>query len=345
MKKLLILLFSIAILAGCGNKNGQPGQENEDQKAENTIRKKSSSGKTLELLLVADRNVYAGDTKDRIKELFAHPQETFMTVEPIFDIVNIPYSSFQNTEMFRVHRNVIICNIGSENQNKVYRSEDQYAAPQIVYEFSVKNLKALDSLMTKYASKVIEDMYTQEHRRIIKAFNGMRNTKLMQELKKNFDFTLTLSDEFEIAKMNDEFAWIRKEAKDFSIGVLVQVMPYTDKKQFDEAVVLNSLDSTMKKYVPGPAEGSYMGTERRWEFTHKQTKVSGQFAMETRGMFRTFGDYLGGPFVNYTVITPDNKTLVQLTAYTFSPRNTNQMPYAKRDHLMQVESICHSIKF
>lgn len=337
MKKTLVsivmVVLGVILFGSCENKTAEPMQ------------KKGSCGKTLEMLLVADRDVYCGNTKQLIDTLFTHPQEAFLTPEPIFDLVNIPTSSFHNTDMFQAHRNVVMCDIKPDNPNKVYKYADRWSSPQIVFEFAVTDRKTLDSFLVKYAPMVIDEMYNAEYRRIIKAFAGIKGVELMHKVKDVFGFELTFSDEFEIAKMSDDFAWIRKETKDFGIGVLIQTLPYTDKKQFDLETVLNNLDITMKNNVPGPADSSYMGTERRWEFVHRPITLAGQYATETRGMWRTFGDFMGGPFVCYTLVNPNNKQLVMLTAYTYSPRNTKSAPYAKRDHLMQVDGICRSITF
>ena len=73
--------------------------------------KKGSSGKALEILLVANKNVYNGFVKDSILAILHQPQECLNQPEQSFDVVNIPVSSLQNTEMFKAHRNIIIIKI------------------------------------------------------------------------------------------------------------------------------------------------------------------------------------------------------------------------------------------
>ncbi len=337
MKKTTMLLFvaltAASMMVSCGSKE-RPAQG-----------KKGSSGKTLEMLLVADKTVYSGSTKLLIDSLFRCPQEGFLMPEPIFDVVNIPPSSFNNAEMFQAHRNIIICDINPENPNKVYKSNDKWAAPQVVYDFAMKDRHALDSFLAKCAPMIINDMRMADRRRVIKAFNSMRAPDVMNRIKENFGFSLTVSDEFEIAKMTDDFAWIRKETKDFGVGVLVKTMPYKDKAVFEEKEILRNLDTMMKQHVPAPAENSYMGTERRVDAARQQVTMAGQYCIETRGMWRTFGDFMGGPYVNYTLLTPDQKTVVMLTGYVYATRTTKSTPYSKRDYLMQADGICWSIAF
>lgn len=330
------------LVAGCGSNSGKTDADG-NPISEKKMEKKGSSGKTLEVLLVSENSVYTGATKELIDSLFKQPQVGLPGNEPMFDLVHIPTSSFKNTEMFRVHRNVLIFDINAENPNKVYRHADEWAAPQIVFEFMVKDAESLAALLRKYYPSVLEDIYRAEHRRIIKAFNGQSGYDLRADVKRQFGFDLAFSDEFRAANLEQpspDYAWIRKEAKDFSIGVLVKVVPYTSKSQFEEPALLTQIDSMMRN-VGGPADGSYMGTECRMPFYTKQDPTMDQssYCVETRGCWRLFGDFMGGPFVNYALLSPDNKHIVMLCAYAYSPR------FPKRDYLMQVESICHSIRF
>lgn len=313
-----------------------------------TSTKRGSSGKTLEVLLVADKETYSGDTKNLIDSLFRRPQAGMPQIEPIFDLVNIPVSSFRNTEMFQVHRNVIICDINPENPNKVYFHTDQHAEPQVVFDFAVTDRNKLEELLKKYEKRIIEDIYATEHRRMYNVFKAIEGVEIREAIKKQFGFSMIFSNEFEIAKPNNpepDFMWIRKETKDFGIGVLIHVAPYNSQKQFEESVILNNLDTLMRHHVPCSAPESYMGTERRLDFTTQPVKFeNNSYCIETRGCWRAFGDFMGGPFVTYTLASPDNNQIVTLTGYVYYPSGRIKN-LSKRDLLMQVEGICHTLKF
>ncbi|MBP9991096.1 MAG: DUF4837 family protein [Bacteroidales bacterium] len=335
MKRILVVFTCLLMLAACGPQT-------------TTSTKKGSSGKTLEVLLVADKETYSGETKELIDSLFQRPQDGMPQMEPIFDLVNIPVSSFRNTEMFQAHRNVIICDINPKNPNKVFFHTDQYAAPQVIFDFAVTDRAKLEELLQKYEKRILEDIYKTEHRRMYKVFKSIEDVEIRETIKKQFGFSMIFSNEFEIAKPNNpspDFMWIRKEAKDFGIGVLIQVSPYTDQKQFEEAVILDNLDTMMRHHVPTSAPGSYMGTERRLDF-HSQpvTFEDASYCLETRGCWRSFGDFMGGPFVTYTLSSPDNTQLITLTGYVYYPSGRLKN-LSKRDLLMQVEGICHTFKY
>ena len=174
----------------------------------------------------------------------------------------------------------------------------------------------------------------------------MENHEITAAIRKQFGFGLTFSNEFAIAKQKEDFAWIRKEAKDFGIGVLIDEFPYTDQNVFDEQHILDRLDTIMKRHVPASADNSYTGIERRQEngeylapIVRRQVVFDSGYCIETRGSWRSFGDFMAGPFVNYTFLSPGKKKVIMLTGYVYCPRNK---PWTKRDLLMQVEGICWS---
>ncbi len=328
-------------VCGCSHNN----------KSEQEPQKKGSSGKTLELLIVANDNVYVGDTKELVDSIFGSLQDCLPQPEKKFDIVNIPISSYQNTDMFKNHRNVIILDVNTGNSGKVYKHIDEYAAPQVIFDFAMKSPQALQESLRGYAEMMLDELYKAEHRRIIKAYRGMDGYELNKAIEEQFAFRLQFSNEFAMAKQAEDFAWVRKEAKDFGMGVLIDVMPYKNESAFSENSILDHIDTIMKRYVPSTEPGSYTGIERRKnakgeylaQILSRTVEFPGsEYCVETRGCWRSFGDFMGGPFVAYSVLSPDKKYVVTLMGYVYCPRN---QPWTKRDLLMQVESVCWSLKW
>ena len=108
MKKIFFVMLAAVLLAGCHSRQNE------------AIMKRSSSGKTLEVLLAADRGLYNGATKVLIDSIFRQAQEGLPQPEARFDVVNVPVSSLRNTQMFQMHRNIIICDVKEGNPDKLY---------------------------------------------------------------------------------------------------------------------------------------------------------------------------------------------------------------------------------
>lgn len=329
MKRIAIIMLSVALLCGACH-----SRQNE------AILKKSSSGKTCEVLLAADKSTYSGDTKELIDSIFREIQPGLPQAEPRFDLVNIPVSSLHNTQMFQMHRNIVLCDVNPENPDKVYISHDKWATPQTMVDIAAKSDASLRDLLRRYEKRIKQEIYRDEHQRIINAFYNIRNVELMQRVEKKFGFKMTFSEDFVWGDEDADFAWIHKETKDFSLGIMIHTMPYQSENQFEVTKIDNRLDTLMRRHMTAPAEGSYMGTERRVEIVHSRYDYAGsKYCIETRGLWRTFGDFMGGPFVSYSVLSPDGTQIVEVTGYVYCPR------FDKRDYLMQVEGICNSIEW
>lgn len=323
-----ILLATTMVFASCHSRQNE------------AIIKKSSSGKTCEVLLAADKNVYIGETRELIDSILREIQPGLPQPEPRFDVVNVPVSSLRNTAMFQMHRNIILCDVDPSNPDKLYISHDKRATPQVMVDVAAKSDSSLRHLLRTHAQSICNEIYKKEHERMIGAFYRDRNVDLMMRFEKKFGFSMTFQEDYRWASDDADFAWIRKETKDFSLGILVHTMPYRDETLFEPNKIDNRLDTMMRRHVPGPAEGSYMGTERRVDLEHRRVDYNGSdYCIETRGLWRCFGDFMGGPFVSYTVLSPDHTQVVEVVGYVYCPR------FDKRDYLMQVEGICNSIKW
>lgn len=306
--------------------------------------KPGSSGKTLELMVVASNNVFSSSTKAVIDTIFSVPQDGLNRPEPRFEVVQIAPSSFENNTMFQAHRNILILQTDPNGLNKVYLERNKWSQPQVVVRVVATDRHALDSMLLANSERLLKDFYDMEYVRMKKIFSQTPNVKVNNMIREKYGFSLVFPEEFSHAKTEGNFMWVRKEAKDFGLHVYVSTAPATDAKAFEEAYILDNLDTLMKHHVPGPAEGSYQGTERRDFFYTRKVQLGDIEAVETRGLWRLYGDHMGGPFVCYTLPSPDGSNVITLVGLVYSPSERNKMA-SRRDLLMQVDGICRSITF
>ena len=330
MKKLSLLLMAVLLLTACGTRQNK------------ALTDKSSSGRTLEVLLAADQGKYSAETRQLLDSILKQPQYGLPQPEARFTVTPVSIAKLNSTSMFQKYRNIIICEVSSQGKDKVFIDQDRWATPQVVVKISATNETSLRNLLRRYEPNIVNAFYNAEHKRMIRAFHNHRNVELMNRVKEKFGFELTLSEEFSWGTGNDGFAWIRKETKDISLGILIYVSPYRNQEQFEDEKVYNRLDTMMRRFVPGPSQGSYMGTERRVMPVSRKVDYDGtQYCIETHGLWRLLGnnDRMGGPFVSYSMLSPDGKDIIDVTGYVYAPR------FNKRDYLMQVEGICNSVKW
>ena len=329
---LIFALASLTLLSGCAEKV--------------KVAKPGSSGKTLELMVVAKNSTFNGPAHRALDSIFYAEQDGLNQPESRFDVVHITPSDFEDNTMFQAHRNILILDVNPHNINKIYRDCDKWAQPQVVVRITATDDHALDSMLMARSERLLREFYGQEYRRMDKIFSATPNPKIISYVEQKYGLHLSVPQEFAIAKQltESDFTWLIKRTKDFDLHIYIYKQPYKDSNDLNEATILNNLDTIMRRYVPGPSEGSYPGLERRRDFYSRFVRVGSVDAIEIRGLWRTFNDFMGGPFVSYTFPSPDCKTLYTIMGSVYSPSQRSKM-VMKRDLLMQVDGICHSVRY
>jgi len=301
--------------------------------------KPSSGGKTLEMLVVTDGNFWSGVVGDSIRAYFLQIQPGLNQPESIYDVASLPEETFLDADMFQHHRNILIIDIKSKNpKDELQIRKDFWAAPQHVFKFSVRSQAAFFKLFNEKRELILKTFYQTERERISNAFRQTQNPKLKNEFRNMYKLDMIIPEGFNFAVKKDNFCWLRKETKDFSQGILLYSFPYSDTSIFENKEILKRRDSITKAYIPGPSNGSFMTSEKRFDppFS-KAINLNGLYAVETRGLWKLEHDFMGGPFLNYVLVDEKNKRALMIDAYLYNPRR------AKRDLLMQLEAIIYSL--
>lgn len=333
IKEIILFFFIIVLCVSCNKKTQQ------DDLTKGLL---SSSGKTLEMLLVVSDDIYAGAFRDSIGENFEKACPNLPQKEPLFDIIKMAPNDFYNSDLLQQHRNILIIDCKQGNPNTILQQIDKRYYPQAIFKISASSIDSLFSLLTKYAPTIKHQFYINEYKRVYVAMKKQENIKLNPQIQKRFDFNLTFSTEYYLATKDTNFFWIRKETTDESFNVMIYKQPYTGKGLFEQKKIIETRDYLGKKYIPGPTHGSYMGTETRTnlvgDYTRKNIKLGKYTAVETRGMWRLFGNFMGGAFVNYCFVNPRTNEFIMIDCFLYSPKRS------KRDNLIHLESIIHNIQ-
>ena len=69
----------------------------------------------------------------------------------------------------------------------------------------------------------------------------------------------------------------------------------------------------------------------------KLLTVHGRRWMQVRGFWDVRGDFMGGPFINYTTYDAARRRMVAIDGYVYSPSPNNKVPM--RNYVRQIEAI------
>ncbi len=321
------LLFSSLLFTSCG------GGKSTGQR---------SSGKTAEIIVVMNsEKQWEGAVGDTLRAFFRREYPRLPQPEPYFSLVYTPKPNFAATKMFKPHHNILIVDINKKYKKaELNARKNVWAEPQRVIQITAPDADSFITLFEEkkdFIMKIVED---SERQRLMTTFAAFRDYEVQEQIKKSFHFSLEIPGGFYIAKKFSNFMWIRKETKKFSQGLIIYTYDFTDTVAFNPKRIISYRDSITKTYIPGPSEGSYMAVSKDYiKPVSKEIDFNGLFAVETRGLWKVEGDFMGGPFINYTFVDEKRNKVITIDGYVYAPNAP------KRNMVMQLESIIWSFKF
>ena len=324
MKRLTILAaLATMIFAGCNN-----------------VREKvlpQISGKAGEVVIVIEDQVWKS-TADTIENILKADVPGLPQEEPMFDVVRIPNSAF--SEIFQRHRNIISCRIASDSTANIKVAHDLWATPQTVIQIVAPSAQAFEQLFSDNREKIVGLLLKAEQDRIIKNYSTFPERQVMNKLAKATGVTMTIPKGYTFDMDTNNFVWISHETPEISQGLFVYYYDYTDSLMLTRDSLIAMRNRMCKAYVGGPSDGSYMTTDMHEGITtFSSYNFRGRYTAELRGLWRTEGDFMGGPFVSITQYDEKHGRIVTVDGYVYAGKKD------KRNYMRQVEAIMSTMEF
>lgn len=300
-----------------------------------------SSGKTAELIVVTNNQTqWEENIGDSIRSFYQKEFKILPQPEPIFNLANVPLSTFMDSKMFRTHHNVLIVDIKpGAKKTEMEARKDYWASPQRVIHITAPSREEFLQFFEEKKETILNNQMQSERERIYNLFQAFRDLNLREDIHKKFKFTLEMPKGFYIAKNFSNFAWIRKETKNNSQGFMIYTYDFNDTSAFNPTRIISYRDTLTKEFIPGPTEGSYMAVSKDYikpEFITRN--FLSMYAVETRGLWKLENDFMGGPFLSYTFVDEKRNRVITLDGYVYAPNAP------KRDLMIQLEAIMYSLK-
>lgn len=312
---------------------------------------KNSTGKVLDVLVAASHGALSQPTNDLIDSIFSQSQRCLPQPERRFNMVKVPLDKLANDKLFQAYRSIVKCDIGKNNKDKVFIDHDKWCKPQVYIVVSATCEDSLRALLRRYEPQIVSAVYGTEHQRFINIYSGAGgNSAIVERIKKKYGFTLSVGSNYRWLKEKDDFVWIQEKLVQQSdkmvlSNLLIQTVPYQNQEQFGKQQLLDRLDTMLHRYVPGGDPGSYAGIERDTTLCEVLTSFvdypGAKYAVQSRGLWglRETNNRMGGPFVAYSILSPDGTSIVDVMGLVYAPK------LEKRDFLLKVESIASSVRW
>lgn len=322
------ICLAITLLTACTGKKGE------------NIFIPSVGGNAYDVMVVGNKDVWNGPAGRSIfdmldKEMVGLPQS-----EPMFNILYLEPQNFTNI----VHpmRNLVFYHVDSTQytQGKVNYSRDKWANTQAIVKITAPTQEEIVRLIQENGQAINDFFVDMECERSILYFQRYPDAKGIQLMMDKLGIKMAIPSFINKSKVGDKFIWMSNGSIDARMDLVVYRTPYKDSTDFTLQRIIEKRDSVTKIYIEGPSEGSYMTTEHEVvppvarQFYYKKKKC-----IEVRGLWRTEGDFMGGPFVSRTFHDKKNNEIITVEAFVYAPQ------HKKRNKIRQVEAVLHSLEF
>lgn len=298
------------------------------------------SGKAGEIIIVMDKDGWEGDLGGEVRGVLARECRYLPQPEPLYSLVNIAPGAF--SDMFKYHRNIVIFNVDPQVQEQgVKYMNDVWARPQCVVQVNATVADSAKAVFARNQANISGAIEQAERNRVIANTLMYEEGLLSEVVDKMIGGKIHFPVGYDLKKVTDDFIWIADE-KQYSIqGVFVYKYPVDpgDPDNFSDERIIAKRNEFLKNNVPGMFDNTYMTTGEFIKPGVTSLKYRGRDFMETRGLWETHNDFMGGPFVSHSFYSRDGKEIIVAEAWVYAPK------YDKRQYLRQVESLLYSFEW
>ena len=297
------------------------------------------SGKAGEVIVVIDKGQWEGAAGGTLRDSLACDCPFLPQREPLYTLVNVAPSGF--TQMFQLHRNIVIVNISSDvtEPGVIYRN-DVWARPQCVIRINAADSDTAVQLIKDNTEKMRATIEQAERDRVIANSKKYEELSLSPVVTEMIGGSPHFPSGYKLKKKTSDFIWIEYNPEYVTQGVLIYKYPVAEGEQMmDLDNILANCNEVLKENVPGMFDNTHMIISDFARPSIEYKRYKGLDFAEIRGFWEVKNDFMGGPFVSHAFYSKDGKEVIVLQAFVYAPK------YDKRQYLRQVESIIYSFEW
>lgn len=288
-----------------------------------------------EVIVVINRSLWEGACGDSIRSYLAPPVMTLPAPEPMFTLLQ------QNaiTDYFRYFRNMVIINIdpGYETAKLSYKA-DPWAQGQLVFNLDAPSADSVITCIQRNREAIIAQLLAKDRDSYIAYYKKIADASIAEKLREKFQVDVCIPREYSLATDKENFVWLAREERDMVMGILMWKEPYTSQEQLGADRLIAKMNEVTRQNVEGPSQGSYMTDEPMMPAAVRKFTKDEVYSVQINGLWRTENDFMGGPYVNFSIVDDKRGQIVTGVGFVFFPRDT------KRQRIRQLEAIFYTMQ-
>lgn len=277
----------------------------------------TSSGRAYEVLVVVDQNVWKRPSGRALFNVLDTDVPGLPQSERSFRIMYTDPRDYDST--LKLIRNIIIVDINEMYTKGSFKiAKDVYASPQVILKIQAPDENTFETFVQENGQQIIDFLTRAEMNRQIRILSEKHSDFVSTKVQELFGCDIWVPAELASYKIGKDFFWASTNAATSDRSLVIYSYPYTDNATFTREFFMHKRDSVMKANIPGAREGMYMMTDTL-SVTCRPISVHGKYALESRGLWRVKGDFMGGPFVSHTRLDEKNQRIITAEIFVYSP--------------------------
>lgn len=296
----------------------------------------NSGGKPYEVVLSIEQSLWNGDVGETVRSTFMEAVPMFNQPEPMYDIVRVQPQDLKG--ILLQHRNLLVVRVTDEVKRATSVAQyDIYGKPQIILTVAAPDAVSLNEYLLDNRKELQIIFENTERERTISLAQKYGEKILVGDVYEMFGINISIPKGYKFrSKSGDDFMWISNEHPQASQGLVIYTYPYTDKDDFLAENLLKKRDEFVGR-IPGPTDGSYMISSDIIDPEIRYLRVYDRSWAELSGFWDVQGDFMGGPYINFSTLDAANNRVIAVDCYVYSPKDP------KRNYMRQLEHIVYSI--
>jgi len=320
-------------------------------------------GKANKLAVVADSSWWSRGLGDSVDFRFGAPFLLLPAPEPMYDLTHFTWKDLEAKPLRRELRAYLLVShaglqgtalddfmredlgdsvLAGGKPYTVKLVRNRWARGQLLIYLYGSDAQAVYRALAEGSEEMLAKL--REHDRPIlrsQTYARKPNAELSKQVKDHVGAAFSIPGEYLPGMEADSTLWLRMELEDASVGLLFRKVPYTGQDQFATEgfrALHDRMTAVVSSAQPDPSR--MLVDDRHLPLFRSVTTLDGQYALETRGLWRMEGDVMGGPFLSYMIQTPDRRSIILATGFVYGPGLLH-----KREVMQQIEIILRRVRF
>jgi hypothetical protein len=278
---------------------------------------------------------------------FVQPNKKIKLLTQIRNLVYVFTLDKRSAGTFAITENLsdqTLSRIETDTTFFIVNKSNEYARGQEVLYLFGRNEKELLKNLRNNRDKIEEFFNQAERKRLIAGMEPVTSATAAKKIMTDkFQLKSLFPAGYKVAYEQENFSWFRSPEAEIDKNFFIATKPYTSEYQLLPDSILQWRETITSSYIfEDPDQpSSYITVEKDIPFNpirSKQVNLNNKFAMEIRGLWRTNTRTMGGPFLGYAFVNPENNLLYYVEGFVYSPGKP------QRELMREVEAMVFALE-